>query len=236
MVRVVGMAAVCRRNTVGDPLSSNAWIQRLCLHLTVRLYGPLQGRNLPYYSVAKLTLADTNRDMLIEASAKLRDAEGEVQGVQLALADSEDILDESPRPALTGHGDPGGEASVAGQISEQQRLLRSMQKFPPESFDTVVDTFGLCSCKDPRTALEQMVRVCRPGGRIILLEHGKGTWKLINDILVAQEQAHFNRWGCHFNRDVDALITDLVEREGLRPVWRWRTHFGTTICAVLEKR
>ncbi len=249
----VGVAAVCRRNTEGESVSSRVvgpwalglgpWalglelIDSTSLHLTVRLYRPLQGRNLRFYRGVKLTLADTNRDMLIEATAKIRDAEGiEVQGVQLALADSEDILDVSGRPASAGNGDRGGEAAVASQITERQRLLRSMQKFPPESFDTVVDTFGLCSCSDPRTALEQMVRVCRPGGRIVLLEHGKGTWKLINDILVAQEQTHFNRWGCHFNRDVDALITDLVKREGLRLVWRWRTHFGTTICAVLEKQ
>ncbi len=196
-----------------------------------------QGRNLGYYRGVELTLADANRDMLIEASAKLRDPEGiQVQGVELALADSEDILDESKRPALTGTTGTSGKSVAAGQITEQQRLLRSLRKFPPESFDTVVDTFGLCSLSDPRKALEQMVRVCRPGGRIVLLEHGKGTWKLINDILAAQEQKHFSRWGCHFNRDVDALITDLVEREGLRPVWRWRAHFGTTVCAVLEKQ
>ena len=175
--------------------------------------------------------------MLIEATAKLRDAEGiEVDDVQLALADSEDILDKNKQPPSNGNIGNGGETAAAGQITEQQRLLRSLRKFPPESFDTVVDTFGLCSCSDPRKALEQMVRVCRPGGRLVLLEHGKGTWRLINDILVAQEQTHFNRWGCHFNRDVDALITDLVERERLRPVWRWRTHFGTTVCVVLEKQ
>lgn len=98
-----------------------------------------------------------------------------------------------------------------------------------------MDTFGLCSLNDPRKALEQMVRIVRPGGRIILLEHGRGTWRLINDILSAQEKNHFDRWGCNFNRDLDAEITRLVDREGLRVVWRARWHFGTTLICVLER-
>lgn len=96
-------------------------------------------------------------------------------------------------------------------------------------------TPGLCSLADPRKALEQMVRVARPGGRIILIEHGKGTWRLINDILSANEQRHFERWGCHFNRDLDADITDLVEKENLSVIYRRRFHFGTTLAVVLQK-
>jgi ubiquinone/menaquinone biosynthesis C-methylase UbiE len=40
-------------------------------------------------------------------------------------------------------------------------------------FDTVVSTLGTCTFLDPVEALREMRRVCRPGGRILLLEHGR---------------------------------------------------------------
>ena len=229
----------------------------LCLSTFVPLLRK-QGRNLGYYGNVKLTLADSNRDMLIEAAAKLRDEKNcQVKDVEVVLADSEDIVEESTRtdvtsatvsanasattPATTPATNPVATSTTRSipiapkNDGTAERMLRSLRKFPPESFDTVVDTFGLCSLADPGKALQQMLRVIRPGGRIVLLEHGKGTWRLINDILLAQEQDHFQRWGCHFNRDIDALITGLVEQGGMRSIWRWRTHFGTTVCAVLEK-
>jgi ubiquinone/menaquinone biosynthesis C-methylase UbiE len=43
--------------------------------------------------------------------------------------------------------------------------------FPDSSFDTVVCTLGLCSIPDDRTAIAQMYRVLRPGGRLLLLDH-----------------------------------------------------------------
>jgi methyltransferase OMS1 len=45
--------------------------------------------------------------------------------------------------------------------------------FEDNSFDTVVDTFGLCSYEDPITVLKEMQRVCKPNGYILLLEHGQ---------------------------------------------------------------
>ena len=48
------------------------------------------------------------------------------------------------------------------------------------SFDTVIDTFGLCSHEDPVRALREMARVTRPGGKILLLEHGRSSWPFLN--------------------------------------------------------
>ena len=45
--------------------------------------------------------------------------------------------------------------------------------YADNSFDTVVDTFGLCSFDDPVAVLKQMQRVCKPDGKILLLEHGR---------------------------------------------------------------
>lgn len=43
--------------------------------------------------------------------------------------------------------------------------------FADTSFDTVVCTFGLCAIPDIDTALDEMTRVLRPGGKLILVDH-----------------------------------------------------------------
>ena len=46
----------------------------------------------------------------------------------------------------------------------------NLGSFPDQCFDTVVDTFGLCSYDDPVAVLKEMQRVCKPDGKILLLE------------------------------------------------------------------
>ena len=45
--------------------------------------------------------------------------------------------------------------------------------FPDGSFDTVVFSLCLCSIPDDRRAVGEGVRVLKPGGRMLLLEHGR---------------------------------------------------------------
>ena len=49
-----------------------------------------------------------------------------------------------------------------------------------ESFDTVVDTFGLQSCYDYESQYSEMKRVCQKGGKILLLEIGESYWRYVN--------------------------------------------------------
>lgn len=44
-------------------------------------------------------------------------------------------------------------------------------ELPDASFDTVVCTLALCTIPDDRAAIAEIMRVLRPGGRLLLLEH-----------------------------------------------------------------
>lgn len=52
------------------------------------------------------------------------------------------------------------------------------------SFDTVLDSFSLCTFNAPLSALREMRRVVRPGGRVLLLEHSRSD----NGILASYQQ------------------------------------------------
>jgi ubiquinone/menaquinone biosynthesis C-methylase UbiE len=60
----------------------------------------------------------------------------------------------------------------------------AMRQFGNAKFDTIVDTFGLCSFDDPVAVLKECARVVKPGGEILLLEHGRSkTWEGITRLL-----------------------------------------------------
>jgi ubiquinone/menaquinone biosynthesis C-methylase UbiE len=76
------------------------------------------------------------------------------------------VVDLSPRMLVKAH--QRGARKVA--VMDAQQLA-----FRDGSFDTVVSTLGTCTFPDPVQALREMRRVCRPSGRILLLEHGRSS-------------------------------------------------------------
>lgn len=94
-----------------------------------------------------------------------------------------------------------------------------------KKFDTIVQTMGLCSTPDPAGLLKNLGDSLEPeGGRILLLEHGRGTWDFINNILDHLAPKHAAEFGCWWNKD----IINIVEQSGLELVALKRKHFGTT--------
>jgi methyltransferase OMS1 len=122
------------------------------------------------------------------------------------------------------------------QLSKEERsrfacLVADASKleFPDGYFDTVVDTFGLCSFDDPVQVLKEMARVCRPDGKILLLEHGRSkSVDALSRYLDKHAERHAKNWGCVWNRDLD----DILQESGLELVKVDTWHFGTTYYVV----
>ena len=78
---------------------------------------------------------------------------------------------------------------------------------PPDSVDTVVISYTLCTIPDAEAALESVRRVLRPGGQLLFCEHG-----LAPDAAVRRWQRRLSpAWsrvagGCNLDRDIPALL------------------------------
>ncbi|MBE0570289.1 MAG: class I SAM-dependent methyltransferase [Ignavibacteriaceae bacterium] len=79
--------------------------------------------------------------------------------------------------------------------------------FPDNTINAVLSTYTLCSIKEINSALEEIYRVLKPGGKYYFLEHG------LADNPRTQRWQHRlnplqNIWsnGCNLNRDMKSLI------------------------------
>lgn len=60
----------------------------------------------------------------------------------------------------------------SGRKVHFHQLAGESLPFADNSFDTLVCTLTLCSVQDPQQVLGEVYRVLKPGGRLLLLEHG----------------------------------------------------------------
>jgi ubiquinone/menaquinone biosynthesis C-methylase UbiE len=102
--------------------------------------------------------------------------------------------------------------------------------FRDNSFDTVISTLSSCTFIDPAEAFREMSRVCRPDGRILLLEHGRSSWRLIGWYQDKRADKHASQFGCQWNRHPIQIARDA----GLQ-LTETRTHFFD-VFAVIEAR
>ncbi|KAI0453771.1 hypothetical protein F5B21DRAFT_505047 [Xylaria acuta] len=140
---------------------------------------------------------------------------------------------------------------VVSFLSDRIRLLQSdvQSALPapptlsptPQKYDTVLQSFGLCSVRDPVSLLSLMASSVQPNtGRIILLEHGRSIWDLVNGLLDRGARAHHDRFGCWWNRDIEVIVNAAARRiPGLeivrleRPGWATA---GTHVVVELRVR
>lgn len=113
-------------------------------------------------------------------------------------------------------------AAKLGRAVRFERMNAEELGFADDSFDTVTSSLATCTFPDPVAALREMGRVCRPGGRILLFEHGRSSVRLIGRWQDRWADRHARQVGCHWNREP----LELVEQAGLRPVSNRRSMLG----------
>ena len=106
------------------------------------------GRNVSYYNPQHATtvvMTDTSRDMLWHAAQKHEKQSPQLQA-KFCLADAQNLLSE-PSSGIP-------DQDISDIQGSQPAAQQKHQTFAPAQFDSVVDTFGLCSHADPKAALQ----------------------------------------------------------------------------------
>lgn len=92
-------------------------------------------------------------------------------------------------------------ASNRGLSVELREMDVQNLEFPDHRFETVFATFVFCSVPDPVDGLRELRRVCKPNGRLLLLEHMRPKnfvlgliFDTLNPIVVRMMGANINRW------------------------------------------
>ncbi|HZC07375.1 MAG TPA: class I SAM-dependent methyltransferase [Ktedonobacterales bacterium] len=79
--------------------------------------------------------------------------------------------------------------------------------FANDTFDTAVMTLVFCSVADPQRSLSELLRVLKPGGRLLMAEHVRSEHAVFSTMqtalvpLTARVAAN-----CHWNRDTASLV------------------------------
>lgn len=94
--------------------------------------------------------------------------------------------------------------------------------FPDHSFDTVISALSSCTFPDHEAAFMEMVRVTKPGGRILLLEHGRSSVGWIARRQDRNIERVYRRSACRNNRDIPIEL----KQAGLNVVAQQVSHLG----------
>lgn len=127
---------------------------------------------------------------------------------------------------------PPGKLSVSSEISigmleiaatkrrENHLIQADAQSLPfgENEFDAAFATLVFCSIPDPILAFQELRRVIKPGGRVVLLEHVRPSWILgpifdaINVVSLAVADDHFNRETAKLAEDAGLKIVEVRKK------------------------
>jgi demethylmenaquinone methyltransferase/2-methoxy-6-polyprenyl-1,4-benzoquinol methylase len=157
MVADVFHSVASRYDLMNDLMSGG--IHRIWKRFTIELSGVRKGNSV-------LDIAGGTGDL----AARFADIVG--PGGRVVLADINDSMLQVGRDKLL---DNGRQANLEFVQADAQYL-----PFPDDSFDCITIAFGLRNVTDKDTALRSMLRVLKPGGRLLILEFSKPENQLLS--------------------------------------------------------
>lgn len=83
---------------------------------------------------------------------------------------------------------------------------------PDNTFDTVVSTCVFCSVPDPVLGLQEVKRVLKSGGRLLMIEHVRSSQPIVGEVMDLVNPVVRNLMGPNINR----YTVDNVRKAGLR--------------------
>ncbi|CCD24089.1 putative RNA methyltransferase NDAI_0C04290 [Naumovozyma dairenensis CBS 421] len=197
------------------------WLMKHC-HGDVLEVSSGTGRNIKYINpekISSITFLDSSEKMMEITVEKFKKRFPWYKKVAFVVGKAENLL------------------NLAGQkmIDDDIKKVNDIQPEQPDvkvKYDTIIETFGLCSHEDPVKALNNFSKLLKPGGRVILLEHGRGEYDFINKILDKRSEKRLKTWGCRWNLDLGEILDD----SELEIVEEKRSHLGTTWCIVAKHK
>lgn len=185
------------------------------------------GRNLKYldpHRVHSVTFLDSSEKMMEITYKKFKERFPNFSKAAFVVGRAENLVE-----LAKGEDVNSSSAELEGTNEDIGTVTRGSTKI---KYDTIVEAFGLCSHEDPVKSLKNFATLLKPDGRIVLLEHGRGTYNFINKILDDRAEKRLETWGCRWNLDIGEILDD----SGLEIVDESRTHLGTTWCIVAKKK
>jgi SAM-dependent methyltransferase len=197
------------------PTSPHPPVEAVDSRIGAALYNPF------LWAGEKLGMARLRRELLADARGAVLEI-GAGTGLNLPHypAGLDELVLAEPGPRIGGHIDLG--RAPAGVAARLQRAPAEYLPFEDGSFDTVVSTLVLCTVGDPRRAVSEVVRVLRPGGRLLFLEHVRAEkgWRRALQRRSVRPWAGFAD-GCRCDRETVATIEAQMRIASLeRGTWK----------------
>ncbi len=127
-------------------------------------------------------------------------------GVNLTGIDFSEKMISKAKEKVTGH------KNIQLLVMDAQNI-----KFADNSFDTVVTSFVFCSVPDPVQGLKEIRRVCKNGGKILMLEHVRSHKKVVGPLMDVFNFIPLNIYGANINRETyDNLLKAGFEPKNIR--------------------